>query len=98
MLLLDEAFHSVSAHLFWRSTKLFFCAVASFYLSKELQHFTNSIQKLTACVAERHSVYPTLIGPKIFTTVREKYSLEFIFLYFKTNFKDATAILSETLI
>lgn len=33
--------------------------------------------------------YPTSwIGPKIFTTVREKYSPGFIFLYFKTNWKD----------
>lgn len=93
MLLLDEAFHSVSAHLFWRSTKLF-CAVASLYLSKELQHFTNTIPKATACVAERHSGYPTWIDPEIFTTVREKYSLEAIFLYFKTNLKDTTAVLS----
>lgn len=89
MLLLDKAFHYLSAHLFWRSTKLFCCAVASFHLSKELQHFADSIQKVTACRAERLSVYAAAwIGPKIFTIVREEYSLEFIFLYFKTNLKD----------
>lgn len=89
MLLLDEAFLYVSAHLFWESTMLFGCAVAYFHIGKELQHFANSIRKVTACLAERHSVYlTTWIGPQIFTTMREKYSPGFICLYFKTNLKD----------
>lgn len=89
MLLLDEAFRYVSHTYFGGSTKLFSCAVASFHMGKELQHFANSIHKVTACLAERHSVYLTpLIGPKIFTTMREKYSPGFIYLYFKTNLKD----------
>lgn len=89
MLLLDEAFRYVSHTYFGGSTKLFSCAVASFHMGKELQHFANSIHKVTACLAERHSVYlTTLIGPKIFTTMREKYSPGFIYLYFKTNLKD----------
>lgn len=89
MLLLDEAFRYVSHTYFGGSTKLFSCAVASFHMGKELQHFANSIHKVTACLAERHSVYlTTLIGPRIFTTMREKYSPGFIYLYFKTNLKD----------
>jgi len=59
MLLLDEAFHYLYAHLLWESSKLIGCAIAPFHFSEQLQHLANSIQQVTACLAERHSVYLT---------------------------------------
>lgn len=52
-LLLDEAFHYLYAYLFWRSSKLFGCAIAPLYFSEQLQHLASSIQKVTACLVER---------------------------------------------